>query len=195
MRLTPILLSLSVLAACNHVTPNDGNVEKQPPATETAATTDGDTTKTATADTQADEKPPVVVINTDNPEISNTQNFASLIKNVSIADDKARLKAQKEKFQVIAPTALPKRGAKTVNIVDFALSTTNKVGEKKYSRGINLGTKASLKNCKKFSSADNAQEAFLTAGGPKRDTKNLDPDGDGFACDWSPEPFRSIVKN
>ena len=33
-------------------------------------------------------------------------------------------------------------------------------------------------------------KAFLEAGGPKRDRKGLDPDGDGFACAWDPRPFR-----
>ena len=35
------------------------------------------------------------------------------------------------------------------------------------------------------------QEAFLDAGGPKRDPHALDPDGDGFACAWDPRPFRA----
>jgi len=197
MRLLIVGMAMSVLVACNHVTVNDGKVEEPLPTTETAKTTDGDATKTVAAegDSPPEETQPVVVISNDNPEISDTQNFASLVENVSIEDDKARLKAQKEKFQLIEPTALPTRGQKSANIVEYALGTTNKVGEKKYSRGLNLGVEASKRNCRKFSSSDNAQVAFLTAGGPKRDPKNLDPDGDGFACDWSPEPYRSIVNN
>jgi hypothetical protein len=41
---------------------------------------------------------------------------------------------------------------------------------------------------------DAAQEAFLAAGGPERDRNNLDPDGDGFACWWDPEPFRRAMR-
>ena len=36
-----------------------------------------------------------------------------------------------------------------------------------------------------------AAEAFLKAGGPQRDSKKLDPDGDGFACGFDPTPFQS----
>ena len=45
--------------------------------------------------------------------------------------------------------------------------------------------------CRQFAAADQAQEAFLAAGGPERDGKALDPDGDGFACAWDPRPFRN----
>ena len=33
----------------------------------------------------------------------------------------------------------------------------------------------------------------LPCGGPERDPRGLDPDGDGFACDWDPAPFRAAV--
>lgn len=48
--------------------------------------------------------------------------------------------------------------------------------------------------CAKFSSPDLAQEAFLSAGGPDRDRKGLDPDGDGYACSWDPRPFRTALQ-
>ena len=44
--------------------------------------------------------------------------------------------------------------------------------------------------CGKFASPDLAQMDFLQSGGPERDRKGLDPDGDGFACAWDPTPFR-----
>ena len=31
-------------------------------------------------------------------------------------------------------------------------------------------------------------------GGPERDRKGLDPDGDGFACAWDPRPFRAALQ-
>ena len=40
-----------------------------------------------------------------------------------------------------------------------------------------------------------AKIAFLEAGGPKRDRKALDPDGDGYACGWDPAPYRRAVQN
>ena len=42
--------------------------------------------------------------------------------------------------------------------------------------------------------ADQAQSAFLDSGGPEKDRKGLDPDGDGFACGWDPTPFRNAVR-
>jgi hypothetical protein len=29
----------------------------------------------------------------------------------------------------------------------------------------------------------------LARGGPDKDPRGLDPDGDGFACGWDPAPF------
>ena len=44
----------------------------------------------------------------------------------------------------------------------------------------------------KFKSKDEAQRKFLKDGGPYKDRFNLDPDGDGFACDWDPEIYRKL---
>mgnify|MGYP000454045377 CR=1 FL=1 len=49
--------------------------------------------------------------------------------------------------------------------------------------------------CAKYASADLAQEDFLQRGGPERDRKGLDPDGDGYACNWDPTPFRAAAGN
>jgi hypothetical protein len=49
----------------------------------------------------------------------------------------------------------------------------------------------SARNCAAFSSADEAQIDFLTRGGPIKDRKGLDPDGDGYACAWDPAPYRA----
>jgi len=54
---------------------------------------------------------------------------------------------------------------------------------------------SSASQCRKFSSADDAQRNFLANGGPQNDPLNLDPDGDGFACQWSPEAYRALVLN
>ena len=50
--------------------------------------------------------------------------------------------------------------------------------------------RGSEKACARYPSPEAAQQAFLSSGGPKRDPKNLDPDGDGFACYWDPTPFQ-----
>ncbi|CAN0586593.1 unnamed protein product, partial [Ectocarpus sp. 12 AP-2014] len=44
------------------------------------------------------------------------------------------------------------------------------------------------------SHADQAQIAFLEAGGPEKDRNGMDPDGDGFACNWDPTPFRRAAQ-
>ena len=78
-------------------------------------------------------------------------------------------------------------------LVEYALSTTNGVGEQVYTRsGIRLSSYDAA--CKRYRSPDLAQEAFLGSGGPRRDPKGLDPDGDGFACAWDPRPFRAALQ-
>ncbi len=131
-----------------------------------------------------------------NRAISDEQDFAAVSGRRSIESDAARIEQNRETYEVVAPTAVPERGADgQPNIVQYALSTTNPVGTQLYSRaGFNLQAKAQ-RNCARFPSADQAQIEFLTSGGPQRDRKGLDPDGDGFACNWDPSPFRSAVSN
>jgi len=134
-----------------------------------------------------------VVIDNNNPEISDTQDFAALTEKETIASDKARLKAQREQFVAIAPTALPTRRA-GANVAEYALKSTNKLGEKIYRRSAFSRMGASGRSCSQFKLPDDAQASFLSKGGPQRDPGNLDPDGDGFACDWSPETYRRLVQ-
>jgi hypothetical protein len=82
-------------------------------------------------------------------------------------------------------------GSRSNALEAFARSTTHNVGEKKYRRGLFSDAETTNANCANYRSADDAQRAFLAAGGPGSDSLNLDPDGDGFACRWSPLPFRS----
>lgn len=80
----------------------------------------------------------------------------------------------------------------TPNIVQFALSTSHAVGTPMYERSsLHVGNLEST--CAKYGSADVAQEAFLAAGGPDKDRKGIDPDGDGYACSWDPQPFRAAL--
>ena len=73
----------------------------------------------------------------------------------------------------------------------FALSTTNPVGQPIYDRPGRYNEDRYRKACSEFASPDQAQAAFLASGGPDRDRRGLDPDGDGFACFWDPSPFRN----
>lgn len=80
----------------------------------------------------------------------------------------------------------------TATIAAFALATDHAVGEPMFERRAG-GLSGSDTSCARYASADEAQRAFLAVGGPDSDPLGLDPDGDGFACDWSPEPFRRMA--
>ena len=88
---------------------------------------------------------------------------------------------------------LPTRAGDGPNLVQYAISTTNPVGQQAYDRS-SLQLRDPAKVCQSYGSADKAQAAFLDAGGPEKDRKGLDPDGDGFACGWDPTPFRNAVR-
>lgn len=124
-----------------------------------------------------------------NTGISDEQDFNAVSSRVSIEGDKERLARNRAQYQVVQPTAVPERTKTGPNIVEFALSTTHNPGTQMYSRSA-LRLTDPMVACARYSSPDLAQQAFLEAGGPQRDRKGLDPDGDGFACSWDPRPFR-----
>lgn len=139
---------------------------------------------------------PLVTPVPNNTGISDEQDFGAVSERRSIESDAARIEQNRQTYEVVAPTAVPERGSDgQPNIVQYALSTSNPVGTQLYSRaGFNLQAKAQ-RNCAQFPSPDQAQIAFLSNGGPQRDRKGLDPDGDGYACSWDPSPFRSVINN
>ncbi len=156
-----------------------------------------DQTAAALASTSSGQTPPVTAAPlSSNTAISDEQDFEAVSNRRSIEGDAARIEQNRQTYEVVAPTAVPQRGADgQPNIVQYALSTSNPVGTQLYSRaGFNLQAKAQ-RNCSQFASPDQAQIAFLANGGPQRDRKGLDPDGDGYACGWDPSPFRSAVNN
>ncbi|NNE86809.1 MAG: hypothetical protein HKN27_01935 [Silicimonas sp.] len=127
-----------------------------------------------------------------NPEISDEQNFDAVAERQSIESDAERLERNRQTYQVAAVEAVPENpGSTGPNIVAYALSTSNPVGTPLYERRGKFDEGKYRRACAEFGSADQAQIAFLESGGPKRDRKGLDPDGDGFACFWNPTPFRS----
>ncbi len=128
--------------------------------------------------------------------ISRENDFGAVSQRQSIESDAERIARNRAQYQVVQPTDLPPRPAEgRPNIVSFALGTNHARGTKVYSRSpINLGPKVATR-CAAYPSADQAQVAFLEKGGPSRDRLGLDPDGDGFACDWDPTPFRQAVRN
>ena len=121
--------------------------------------------------------------------ISDEQDFGAVSARETIESDKERIARNRANYEVVQPTALPQRvGNSGPNIVAFALSTTHAPGTPVYRRS-GFGGKGAA--CGRYPSSDLAQEAFLADGGPERDRKGLDPDGDGFACGWDPRPFRA----
>ncbi len=126
--------------------------------------------------------------------VSDEQDFEAVKARETIESDAARIEANRAQYVVIQPGSLPVRPGDTgPNIVEFALATTNPVGVALYDRG-GISLTSADKACLKFASPDQAQQAFLASGGPDSDRKNLDPDGDGFACDWDPTAFRIALQ-
>jgi hypothetical protein len=130
-----------------------------------------------------------------NPSISDENDFEAVSARESIESDKARIERNRAQYQVDQPTALPQRSGDVggAPIVAFALSTSHPVGTQVYKRG-KLRLQSADAACRQFASADQAQEAFLAAGGPERDRRGIDPDGDGYACSWDPTPFRAALQ-
>lgn len=124
-----------------------------------------------------------------NTGISDEQDFSAVSSRETIESDKERIARNRAQYQVVQPTAIPQRTATGPNIVEFALATTHNPGTQMYTRSSLRLTDPAVA-CGRYGSSDLAQQAFLEAGGPKRDRKGLDPDGDGFACSWDPRPFR-----
>lgn len=126
--------------------------------------------------------------------ISNENNFDAVSGQRSIDADAARLAANRSQYQVIQPQALPDRTSSGPNVVAFALQTSHPRGTKRYRRtGFNRQAKFD-RACAEFATADEAQLDFLTRGGPEKDRKGMDPDGDGYACRWDPTPFRRAAQ-
>lgn len=131
--------------------------------------------------------PPIL----NNPGISDENSFDAVASRESIESDAARIAANRQQYEVIQPTALPSRaGTSQPNVVQYALQTNHPKGTKVYRR-ISIASAAKFqRNCAQYNSSDEAQIDFLSFGGPERDRKGLDPDGDGYACAWDPAPFR-----
>ncbi|MFN3148079.1 MAG: hypothetical protein ACE368_24010 [Paracoccaceae bacterium] len=212
MRMIGALLALGTLAACSPPVPAS-NPPEMPISSETTDFNTyrfaGDLTGTGTttgngaediaasalaalgASQTAAATPAPTPVPSNDPSLSDEQSFAAVSSRESIESDAERLARQREAYQVIAPEPLPPRTeASGPNIVEFALSTTNTVGQKLYNRGLFATDSRAARACLAFVSDDLAQEAFLAEGGPSRDPKGLDPDGDGFACGWDPLPYR-----
>jgi hypothetical protein len=155
-------------------------------AAEPTTSTSSTSATTAEASSEPEQTEPV-----SNGGISDEQDFSAVAERETIESDAARLAANAAQYQVAEVSALPVRdGDEGPNIVEYALNAPNKLGQAWYSR-IQLFSQSRFEtNCAKYNTPDDAQRDFLLNGGPERDPMGLDPDGDGFACGWDPEPFR-----
>ncbi|SFR34283.1 hypothetical protein SAMN04488005_0628 [Yoonia tamlensis] len=139
---------------------------------------------------------PLPATTTSNTGISDEQNFDAVAGRETIESDAARREAQAAARQQIAATAVPERPANTgPNIVEYAVNAPNVKGQEWYSRSLLSGETRFRRNCADYATADDAQRDFLARGGPERDRRGIDPDGDGFACGWDPAPFLTVYGN
>jgi len=126
--------------------------------------------------------------------ISQENSFDAVDSERSIEQDAARIARNRQQYQVIQPEAIGTRpGDVGPNIVKYALGSRHPVGTHIYSRSALATGGRHARNCAKYASPDQAQVDFLREGGPQRDRMALDPDGDGYACDWDPSPFRRAL--
>ena len=127
-----------------------------------------------------------------NPDISDEQDFGAVSSRETIESDAQRRQSQQQQYTQVAPSNLPNRPNNLAPTpIEFALSTSHPVGQRVYRRGLGGAAKAE-RECAKYNTEELAQDAFLRAGGPQKDKIGLDPDGDGYACNWNPGTYRRL---
>ncbi|MEM1342785.1 MAG: hypothetical protein AAGF68_10705 [Pseudomonadota bacterium] len=132
---------------------------------------------------------------TGNAAISDEQSFEAVAARETIESDAERLQRMQDQMVIVQPTDLPNRPNSTgPNIIEYALATSHPVGQQVHRRS-RLGAGRHEQNCLSYQSDDLAQQAFLAAGGPGRDRQALDPDGDGYACNWDPSVYRNAARS
>lgn len=77
----------------------------------------------------------------------------------------------------------------TSALTAYATGATNPPGTSIYQRDFASSDRAALA-CARYGDNNQAQAAFLAAGGPSQDPRGLDPDGDGYACGWDPLTYQ-----
>lgn len=156
-------------------------------AAQTAAASQPATTTPTTPAQPA--QPQVQVASESGTGISDTQDFGAITSRESRQSDAAKLAALRASYQTVEPTELPRRPDGSVNLASYAISQKHPVGTRVYSR-----FNRSQNNCTRYrKDQDEAQRVFLQNGGPEKDRRQLDPDGDGFACDWNPDTYRRLL--
>jgi len=98
---------------------------------------------------------------------------------------------QQQQLVIVEPEPVPQTDT-SANVVAFARDTSHPVGTKRYNRPAFRDRVQAASTCRRFDSDEEAQRQFLSNGGPNNDRYNIDPDGDGFACDFDPEVYRKL---
>lgn len=146
---------------------------------------------TATRGTTASTVPPTTGAGIVTDDGSIDLNASSLDQQIIERNEAARLLEEARANRVvIEPGDLP-AVVSGVNIAAYARQTTHAVGDRQYRRPV-IKSRFSGAECRKFASSDDAQRNFMANGGPVEDPLNLDPDGDGFACSWTPDRYRQL---
>lgn len=73
----------------------------------------------------------------------------------------------------------------------YAKTQLHAPGTAVYPRNGASSVGAAARACARLPGPEAAQMMFIAKGGPSRDPAGLDPDGDGFVCNWDPAPYRS----
>ena len=125
--------------------------------------------------------------------ISNAQDFDDVSVRMSIRSDAEHLKQLKSERVVFLPLPLPE-APEAGGVAEYALITDHPRGTPVHDRLTFGSTQFLAAKCSRYFDAHEAQRAFLSSGGPGRDRMGLDPDGDGYACNWDPGLFRSMLR-
>ena len=180
------IAALVAVAGCNSaVTVPEDTVLYEVPGTGTASSAGGSDPFVASIDTSLST--PGATAPAGTPSGTPIDDDQINLMQWTLEQQKIDAAAAEPKLVVVSPTALPSRVG-DANIALYAQQTTNAVGQRLYKRsGMGIGGA-----CGRYRTADDAQRAFLAAGGPQADPQGLDPDGDGFACRWDPAPYRAL---
>jgi hypothetical protein len=180
------LAALAVLGACASPATTGGSYAEYQRDYQTGLAPGASATDAAVAEAAADPAAE------SHAGISDEQDFSAVSSRETIESDKERIAQNRAQYQVIAPTALPERTETSApNLISYALNAPSRLGQPYYKRG-GLALSSNERACARYQSPEDAQLAFLKSGGPERDRRNLDPDGDGFACTWDPTPFQKV---
>ncbi|HRW15606.1 MAG: hypothetical protein KDJ78_11720 [Rhodobacteraceae bacterium] len=192
----PALVVVGALAACTSsvTVPSDTVLYEVPPAGTVSTAGGGGDNFTATIEsslaegsTGATAPLPQAGTPLDDDRL-NLMEYTLEQQKIDAAIAERDLQAARSKLVVVPTTSVPSE-VQGVNIALYAQQTTNAVGERRYDRRVGARLSSS---CGRYRTPDEAQRAFLAAGGPQTDSLGLDPDGDGFACKWDPTPYRQL---